>query len=84
MICGEVAKLTGKVRMYSTMKMAKTKLENVIGDTTMKMANAKGLKIKACFFEISYLVSYIYVLYASKLTHPNEQKRNKSTRLQDG
>ncbi len=78
MICGEVAKLTGKVRMYSTMKMAKTKLENVIGDTTMKMAktklenvigdttmkmaNAKGLKIKACFFEISYLVSYIYVL----------------------
>ena len=46
------------------MKMAKTKLENVIGDTTMKMANAKGLKIKACFFEISYVVSYIYVLPA--------------------
>ncbi len=66
MICGEVAKLTGKVRMYSTMKMAKTKLENVIGDTTMKMANAKGLKIKACFFEISYVVSYIYVLYTSQ------------------
>ena len=44
------------------MKMAKTKLKNVIGDTTMKMANAKGLKIKACFFEISYVVSYIYVL----------------------
>ena len=68
MICGEVAKLTGKVRMYSTMKMAKTKLENVIGDTTMKMANAKGLKIKACFFEISYVVSYIYVLYVTLIS----------------
>jgi len=55
------------------MKMAKTKLENVIGDTTMKMANAKGLKIKACFFEISYVVSYIYVLPASQ-KHRNYAK----------
>ena len=59
MIYGEQVKLTGRIRKSSAMKMAKTKLKNVIDDTTIKMANAKGLKIKTYFFEISDVVSYI-------------------------
>ena len=46
------------------MKMAKSFCENVIDDTTMKMANSKMLKINLRYLYCRDLVTYIYVLAA--------------------
>jgi len=53
MIYGSQEKLIGRHESLLTIKMAKINCAGCIGDTTMKMANARHLKINSLFWSVA-------------------------------